>query len=70
MRPLSCFGGVDLVSGVHDAFWPLIFRMLAWPLVEWKASVRGMGWDMVIRSGGEVGVMLSKLRQSGGGNIT
>lgn len=36
----------------------LVFRMLSWALMGRKTSARGVGWDVVKRRGGAIGVML------------
>lgn len=36
----------------------LTFRKLDWLLMGWKASARGVGWDMMMKKSKEIGVML------------
>lgn len=53
----------------RELAWYLGSRMLAWPLITLKATARGVDWDMVIGTGGEVRVMLHRHRWDGGSLI-
>lgn len=55
--------------GSRMLVWPLRYRMLPWPLMTWKASAKGVDWDMVKRTGGEVRAMLYKHGWDGGSHI-
>lgn len=50
----------------RELAWSLGSRMLAWPLITLKATARGVDWDMVMRTWGEVRVMLHRHRWDGG----
>lgn len=43
----------------------LIFRVLAWPIMGWKASARDTCWDAVAGIGGVAWVVLGRCRQGG-----
>lgn len=53
----------------RELAWNLGSRMLAWPLITLKATARGVDLDMVIRTGGEVRVILHRHRWDGGSLI-